>query len=122
MHKMNIATQNRLAHLQVEYQEVTEQTQMLQAQLPALTSQLGTLEQYLSYNNGDRKARADYSKTLQRYNSICNTIRRNNLRIQALSRQIAIENQKIMNAQARALMTANQVKGRSRYNYNRYMY
>lgn len=117
---MKIQSQNRLAHYQCEYNEVLEQTQMLQNQLPGLQDQLINMQQYLNCNNGDRKARTDYSKLLQRYNSISCTIRRNQMRLQTLQRQIMCENQKIINQQQRAMMTASGVRGRSYY--NRYGY
>lgn len=103
---MKIQTQNKLAHYQAEYQEVTEQSQMLQAQLPALQQQIASTEAHLRVNGGDRKARTDYSNLVRRYNSLVNTIKRNNMRLETLSRQIAIENQKIVNAQQRQMMSA----------------
>lgn len=103
---MKIQTQNKLAHYQAEYQEVTEQSQMLQAQLSSLQQQIASMEAYLRTNNGDRKARTDYSNLIKRYNSFVNTIKRNNMRLETLSRQIAIENQKIVNAQQRQMMSA----------------
>lgn len=103
---MKIQSQNKLAHYQVEYQEVTQQSQMLQAQLPNLQQQIANMEAYLRVNNGDRKARTDYSNLIKRYNSLNNTIKRNSMRLETLSRQIAIENQKIMNAQQRQMMSA----------------
>ena len=103
---MKLQTQNKLAHYQTEYQEVTEQSQMLQAQLPALQQQISSMEAYLRVNNGDRKARTDYSNLVRRYNSLNNTIKRNYMRLETLNRQIAIENQKIVNAQQRQMMSA----------------
>lgn len=103
---MKIQSQNKLAHYQAEYQEVTQQSQMLQAQLPNLQQQIANMEAYLRVNNGDRKARTDYSNLIKRYNSLNNTIKRNSMRLETLSRQIAIENQKIMNAQQRQMMSA----------------
>ena len=103
---MKIQSQNKLAHYQAEYQEVTQQSQMLQAQLPNLQQQIANMEAYLRVNSGDRKARTDYSNLIKRYNSLNNTIKRNSMRLETLSRQIAIENQKIMNAQQRQMMSA----------------
>ena len=103
---MKIQTQNKLAHYQAEYQEVTEQTQMLRAQLPSLQQQILNMEAYLRVNNGDRKARTDYGNLVRRYNSLNNTIKRNCMRLETLNRQIAIENQKIINAQQRQMMIA----------------
>lgn len=117
---MKIQTQNRLAHYQCEYNEIIEQTQMLQSQLPALQDQVVAMQQYLNINNGDRKARSDYSKLIQRYNSIMCTINRNQMRLQTLQRQIMCENQKIANQQQKAVLTAFRVKGRS--SYGKYTY
>lgn len=117
---MKIQTQNKLAHFQCEYNELCEQTQMLQAQIPALQAQVQQLYCYLNCNNGDKRARSDYSKALQRLNSLNNTIRRNQMRLVTLSRQIAQENARISNQLVRSQMTANGVRGRSYY--GRYTY
>ena len=93
---MKIATNNRLAHYQVEFQELQEQTAMLNAQLPGLQSQIASMEQYLRANGGDRKARAEYSKLRQRFNATSTSIRRNTVRMQTLQRQIAGECNKAM--------------------------
>lgn len=93
---MKIATTNRLAHYQVEFQELQEQTAMLNAQLPGLQSQIASMEQYLRMNGGDRKARSEYTKLRQRYNSTCASIRRNTVRMQTLQRQISGECNKAM--------------------------
>lgn len=93
---MKIGTQNRLAHYQVEFQELQEQTAMLNAQLPGLMSQLQSIEQYLRMNGGDRTARANYNGVRQRYNQTCTAIRRNTMRMQTLQRQIAGECNKAM--------------------------
>ena len=112
---MKIQTQNKLAHLQCEYQELCEQTQMLQAQIPTLQAQVQQLYYYLNCNNGDKRARSDYSKALQRLNSLNATIRRNQMRLVTLSRQISQESVRISNQ-----MTANAVRDRSYY--GRYIY
>ena len=88
---MKIATSNKLAHYQVEFQELQEQTAMLNAQLPGLMQQMRTMESYLSVNSGDRKARTEYTTLCKRYNSTCTTIRRNSMRLQTLQRQITAE-------------------------------
>lgn len=93
---MRIATTNKLAHYQVELQELQEQTAMLNAQLPGLTAQIQSIEQYLSVNAGDRRARAEYTKLRQRYFSTCSAIRRNSTRMQTLQRQITGEANKAM--------------------------
>jgi predicted nuclease with TOPRIM domain len=117
---MKVQTQNRLAHYQCELTEVMEQTQMLNSQLPAMRQQLSQYEAYLRVNAGDRKARADYSKLMQRFKSMCSQINRNQMRIQTLNRQIAMENNKICYQQQRTMMSAQKVRGRSRY--SRYTY
>lgn len=117
---MKIQSQNRLAHYQCEYNEIVEQTQMLQGQLVGIQSQLVSMQQYLNVNNGNRRARTDYSKLLQKYNQMCNTINRNQMRLQTLQRQIMQESQKIANQQQRAMMTASNARGRSYI--NKYMY
>lgn len=88
---MKIATNNKLAHYQVEFQELQEQTAMLNGQLPALQSQIASMEQYLRVNGGDRKARGEYTRLRQRYNATCTSIRRNTVRMQTLQRQISGE-------------------------------
>lgn len=93
---MRIATNNRLAHYQVEYQELNEQTAMLRNQLPGLEAQIAQLGNYLSVNGGDRMARSEYAKLRQRYSSISSAIRRNIVRMQTLQRQIAGEANKAM--------------------------
>lgn len=93
---MKIATSNRLAHYQVELQELQEQTAMLNAQLPSLQAQMVTAQQYLRMNCGDRRARASYMEIQRRYNSTCTSIRRNTIRMQTLQRQIAGECNKAM--------------------------
>lgn len=114
---MRIQSNNRLAHYQVEFQELQEQTAMLNAQLPGLQQQIASLEQYLSCNAGDRKARQNYSQVRQRYNSTCSSIRRNAMRMQTLQRQIAIEGNKIAMSQQRMAMS-----GGSRGGYGRRRY
>ena len=101
---MRIATNNRLAHYQVEYQELNEQTAMLRNQLPGLEAQIAQLGNYLSVNGGDRMARSEYAKFRQRYSSISSAIRRNIVlhfhycptHYQTLQRQIAGEANKAM--------------------------
>lgn len=92
---MKIATCNRLAHYQVEFQELQEQTAMLNAQLPSLMSQMANIENYLAVNSGDRSARASYSQLRQRYNSTCASIRRNSMKMQTLQRRMAMESYRL---------------------------
>ena len=93
---MRVGTQNRLAHYQVEFQELQEQTAMLNAQLPGLMSQIQSLEAYLRANGGDRTAKQNYNNARSRYNQTCTAIRRNTVRMQTLQRQIAGECNKAM--------------------------
>lgn len=110
---MKLQAQNKLAHYQAEYQELSQQTQMLQGQLPAMEKQLQFMLAYLNENSGDRKVRADYSNLLRKYNALSNTIKRNCMRLNTLSRQIATENQKIMAAQQRQMASAYRRANRS---------
>ena len=98
---MRIATNNRLAHYQVEFQELQEQTAMLNAQLPGLMSQIQQTYAYLQVNGGDRRARQQYSELNRRYNSICASVRRNTVRMQTLQRQITGECMKASFTRAR---------------------
>lgn len=88
---MRIQSNNRLAHYQVELQELQEQTAMLNAQLPGLQSQIVSMQHYLSQNCGDRKARGEVSALQRRYQHMCTSIRRNSVRMQTLQRQITAE-------------------------------
>lgn len=88
---MKIATHNRLAHYQVEFQELQEQTAMLNTQLPGLLSQIQQMQAYLTANGGDRRARHQFAELNRRYNSVCSSIRRNTVRMQTLQRQIQAE-------------------------------
>lgn len=117
---MKIGTSNRLAHYQVEFREISEQTTLLQSQVAGLQSQIHSLQAYLSVNQGDRNARANLSKLVQSYNSMSSSINRNLVRLQTLTSKMQIENNKIAMSQQRAVLTANKVRGRSfmkGYNY-----
>lgn len=111
---MKIGTQNRLAHYQCEYQELCEQTQMLQGQVAPLQMQINQLQQYCSMNNGDRAQMANLRQQMTRLNTLVNTIARNQRRLQTLERQIATENNKIIVQQQRAQMKM-MMGGRRRY-------
>lgn len=113
---MKMQAQYKLAQYQREYQTLYEQTQMLQAQVPALESQIQSFAQFANEDVSNRKARADYSKVVQRYNTLNTTIRRNMMRLQTLQRQIAIESQKVQNQAMKAQMKACGMRGRT-YNY-----
>lgn len=93
---MKIATHNRLAHYQVEFQELQEQTNMLNGQLPGLQSQIVHLQGYLSANQGDRQARSQLVELQRRANAISSSIRRNMTRMGTLQRQIQGEYNKAM--------------------------
>lgn len=93
---MKVQTQNRLAHYQVEYQEVREQTCMLQNQMSYLQNQLINLQQYLSVNNGDKMARQNFRRVQRELNSAKSQIFRNMRRLSTLERQINTEGLKVM--------------------------
>lgn len=118
MSGMKMQSQNKLIRYQCEYNEILEQIQMLQNQLPAIQSQLISLKSYLGSNEKDRRARTEYSKLMQRYNSIVSTVRRSQMRLQTLQRQIMNESQKLAVQGQRAMNKSN--KG-STY-YGRYTY
>lgn len=88
---MKIQTNNRLAHWQVELQELQEQTSMLNAQLPGLQSQMQQLQGYCSVNGGDRKAMQSLRQLQQRQRQIVSSINRNQRRMATLQRQIQAE-------------------------------
>lgn len=100
---MKIGTQNRLAHLQVEYQELNEQTMMLQNQVAPLNASIQQYQNYLSYNQGDRESLRKYRESLNRYNSLINQIRRNQNRLANLSMQITKEMQRVAVAEQRQM-------------------
>lgn len=81
---MKVQTSNSLAHLQVEYQELNEQTYMLEAQLSPLAVEIRQYQQYLQCNSGDKKTLSAYRQAVRRYNSIKNTIYRNRQRMYKL--------------------------------------
>lgn len=93
---MKVQTQNRLAHYQVEYQEIREQTCMLQNQFGYLQNQLVNLQQYLSVNNGDKMARQNLRQVQRNLNSTKSQIFRNMRRLSTLERQISVEGSKVM--------------------------
>ena len=99
---MRIGSQNKLAHYQCEYRELTEQTSMLQSQIAPLQAQISNMQQYCNVNNGDRQAMASLRQTISRLNSISSAIRRNTTRLATLERQIANEQQRIMCQQQKA--------------------
>ena len=108
---MKIQTQNKLAHYQCEYNEVYEQTLMLQNQIVPLQQQIGNMQRYLQVNGGDRKAMQDYKRLTAQLNTLNSSIRRNQTRLNTLSRQIYAE-------QNRMTMRANkQVYGTHRRCY-----
>ena len=88
---MKIQTSNKLAHLQCEYNELMEQTQILSNQIQPMLAQLNQLSQYLSVNAGDRLTLSKYKETQRRYNSLVNQVKRNNQRLNNLSMRIKQE-------------------------------
>ena len=114
---MKIGTQNKLAHYQCEYRELYEQTMMLQNQVAPLQAQISQLQQYCAVNNGDRRQMTELRKSIQRLNTLSNTIKRNQMRMVTLQRQITTESNRIMMQQQKAQMQlANGgCRGRRRY-------
>lgn len=92
---MKLQTNNRLAHYQVELNEVQEQTIMLQARLQPIQAELANLQSYLSCNNGDKYVRQQYKRKVMEFRSLCTKIRKNSVRINTLQRQIMCEASKI---------------------------
>ena len=88
---MKIATDNKLAHYQVEVNEINEQLGMLNQQYMIQQQQVQQLGSYLSMNNGDTQARQRYRKATQELGSIGTKIRQKQRRLQTLQRQIMIE-------------------------------
>lgn len=91
---MKIQTTNRLAHLQVELQETTEQNRCLYAQVQPKKDQISSMECYLRTYNGDRKVMQQYKKACRELNTLCNQIRRNNDKIAKLQYRIQVESTK----------------------------
>ena len=113
---MKIGTQNRLAHLQVEYQELNEQTMMLQNQVAPLNASIQQYQNYLSYNQGDRVSLKKYREALNRHNSLLNQIRRNQNRLANLSMQITREMQRVAVADQRQMCSMQNKAMRAGYN------
>ena len=92
---MRLQTNNKLAHYQCEYQELCEQTAMLQNQVPALQAQIAQLQAYCNVNCGDRAAIGNLKKLLTRMRTLSNNIARNQQRLNTLARQIQNEQARI---------------------------
>ena len=92
---MKIATENRLAHYQVEYQELQEKIRVQTSLLAPLQSQIQQLNSYLQYNNGDRAAMKNYRRLMCEYNSTINSIRRYTMRMQSLAVRMNNENYRV---------------------------
>jgi predicted nucleic acid-binding Zn-ribbon protein len=103
---MSYQAQNKLMRYQSDYQAVYNQSMLLSQQIQPLQAQLSSLQQYLAQNPDDRNAKANYNKSLQRLNSLNNQIRRNDMRLSTLTRQITVEQQRINQRQAKAMMSA----------------
>lgn len=93
---MKIQTNNRLAHYQVELNEVSEQTYMLQVNIGHLYQEINVLSNYLSANSGDLHSRNMYKAKVKEYRSLKSKVNRNTRRIETLRRQIALEGSKMM--------------------------
>lgn len=88
---MRIQTSNKLAHLQAEYMEVSQQTACLENQVQFKRAQIAQLESYLCKNNGDRQMTMQYRKNCRELNTLCNKIARNKSRLANLQRGIQAE-------------------------------
>ena len=102
---MNIQTSNKLVHLQYEYNELLEQTQMLQKQVEPLQVQLGQLNSYISVNHGDRCVMTQLRETQRRLNALVNQINRNRQRISNLEMRISQESARIQMQQQKQANT-----------------
>ena len=91
---MKVQTSNKLAHLQVEYNELYEQTETLKAQTQIKYSECMNLSQAVSVNSGDKKVMQMYRKAVSEYNSLCNNVRRNQNKLVNLSARINSECQR----------------------------
>lgn len=101
---MKIGTDNKLAHLQLEYNELYEQTCTLGAVANTTLNMVRYYETYLSSNGGDRSAIAEYRKAITKYRSVVSQINRNNYRLQSLIRRI---NEETIRLQAKQMGYAN---------------
>lgn len=88
---MKIATNNRLAHLQVEYDETLQQSQVLMNQQVFKNQELAQLVNYLNFNAGDRNARQRYRDLVRELNHIQSELRKNDKKLVSLQRRIGIE-------------------------------
>lgn len=95
-YSMKIATNNQLAHLQVEYDETLQQCQILQNQLVFKQQECNVLTNYLNANQGDRSARQRYRDITKGIRHIQSELRKNNQRLGSLKRRILIEKNKMM--------------------------
>lgn len=93
---MKIATNNQLAHLQVEYDETLQQCQILSNQLGCKRQEYNMLVNYLNVNSGDRTARQRLRDTQKGIRNIESELRKNNQRIMSLQRRIQCEKNKMM--------------------------
>lgn len=89
---MRIQTSNRLAHLQAEFMEISQQTECLQNQVEPKRAQIAQMEQYLCRNSADRHISQQYKKCCRELSTLCNKISKNKGRLMTLSRSIEQEN------------------------------
>lgn len=92
---MKIATQNRLAHYQVEYDECCQRGAILQQQRNTKLMEVNQWASYLSINNGDASARKNWRRAQQELRSIDSEMRKLQVRLATLQRQINTEKMKI---------------------------
>lgn len=91
---MKIQTSNRLAHLQIELQETIQQNNCLCMQVQPKQAQIRSMENYLRFNNGDKRIVQQYKKACRELNTLYNRIARNNSKISRLQYNIQIEGMK----------------------------
>jgi len=92
---MKIATGNRLAHYQIEYNELIEQTTLLNQTLIYKQQEYQVLCNYFSVNQGDKNARTRLNKSARDIKSLRSNIERNKRRMLTLQRQMKIEMNKV---------------------------
>lgn len=93
---MKIATGNKLAHYQAEYNELMEQLKMLEARVPYIQGDIKVLQCYLSLNQGDTSARSDYQRDCSILKHINAQIIQKQRRLSTLTGQIQYEQNKAM--------------------------
>lgn len=94
---MKIQTGNRLAHYQVEHNELTERAVFINAQITSMTRIVEAEKQYLSYNNGDKRAREEHRNNTTKLRSLLSEYARIQKRLITLEHQMRVESNKVVN-------------------------